>query len=210
MKSNDCSKVFSQDIGISSMKFLAVILCAVFFSVGSYGFSSGRCSDQQVQASQNLSFVPGAVVAFDVAAVATSQVMWVTSQKNGDKNRDDDMTLVWLMPSLVFDLIPLTAFPACNSIVEKDGQILTGETERKIKTNLRIASGMSLMGQYFSLTNTIDEDKRQITRTLMMTTLLNQVLFEWLWTYNVRPQSVAMIQPYLNQDAQGLQFVYRF
>lgn len=194
------------------MKVIVLILCAIFVSVGSYGFSSSRCSDEQVRASKDLSFLPGMLVAFDVAAVAASQVLWVTStsQKKGDNNRDDDTTLYWLMPSLAFDFMPLMAFPVCSSIAEKDGQILADETERQIKTSLRVASGISLIGQFVSLTNTVDEDKRQITRTLMMTTLMNQVLFEWLWSYNVRPQSVTRIQPYLNQDAQGLQFVYLF
>jgi hypothetical protein len=58
---------------------------------------------------------------------------------------------------------------------------------------------MSLMGQFVSLTNTLDEDKRQVTRTLIGATLVSQILFEWLWSYCLS-QPVVMIQPYLNQE----------
>jgi hypothetical protein len=196
------------------MKFgFFTFLCILSFSLGSYGFSYRPCSEEQKSAAESLSFVPGMVVAFHVATVAASQVLWVAStsrDKGGDpKSHDGDTTLYWLLPSLSFDFAALTAYPGCGSIVQKDGQISKVETEHQIKINTRIASVISLMGQFFSLTNTVDEDKRLVTRTLMGTTVVSQILFEWLWTFQ-SSQPVVMIKPYLNQDSRGLQVVYSF
>lgn len=179
----------------------------------SSAFSSRPCSDEERRATESISFVPRAIVTFHVATVLTSQVLWVASTSHDkeaeSKNPDSDMTLYWVLPSLGFDLAALMAYPNCSSIILKDGQISVEETEHQIKINTRTAAGMSLIGQFVSLTNILDEDKRQTTRALMGATILSQILFEWLWSYR-GSMPIAMIQPYSNRDTKGLQLVYRF
>lgn len=187
-------------------------LFIISFSIVTRASSPAACADEEKRALESLSFVPGAMVIFHAATVTTSQVLWVGStsrDKGAADSKDSDMTLYWLMPSLGFNLAALMSSPNCRSIVLKDGQILVEETERQIKIGTRIAAGMSLLGQFVSLTNTIDDEKRQITRSLMGATVLSQVLFEWLWSYRQAPP-VATVLPYITPESQGLSLVYRF
>lgn len=152
------------------------------------------------------------MVIFHAATLATSQILWVGStsrDKGAADSKDSDLTLYWLMPSLGFNFATLMSAPNCLSIVLKDGKVLAEETERQIKIGTRIAAGMSLLGQFFSLTNTIDDEKRQLTRSLMGVTVVSQVLFEWLWSYRQAPPVVTVL-PYITSESQGLSVGYRF
>lgn len=194
---------------LSLFTFLSIIA----FSGGSFGLSIQPCSEEQNREIESISFIPGTVVTLHVATLVTSQLLWVasTSKDKGEesKNQDGDNTLYWLLPSLGFDFAVLAGYPGCGSFILKEGKISEEETEHQIKINTRLSSAMSLLGQFVSLTNTLDEDKRKTTRTLMGATIVSQFLFEWLWSYR-ESTPVATIQPYLNDDAKGIQFVYRF
>lgn len=168
------------------------------------------CSAEQKYFYDSLSYAPAAVATFHVAAVAASQILWVASTSNDGNSKDKDSpTIYWLLPSLSFDLAAVIAYPTCNSIIEREGRVSVEETEHQIKMNSRLAAGISLLGQFVSLTNTLDSSKRHVTQTLMGTTLVTQFLFEWLWSYREAPAGVVF-QPYIDKDAKGLKVVFRF
>ncbi len=197
------------------MKFTFLIsVVIILISIKSPCYSYVPCSEKQKSAYDSLSLVPTVVISFDVAALAASQVLWVTSTTKSHENsksekKDDDMTIYWLLPSLGFELGTLMTIPRCSSLVEKDGMIFAEETESHIINNTRLAAGISIVGQFVSLTNTLDEEKRQNTRMLMGMTIINQFLFEFFWSYQ-EPKSLLTIQPFLKQNVLELLFVYRF
>lgn len=194
--------------------FFSAVIAVLLFSRSSYCLSFKTCSEIQKKASNSLSLVPTALIGFDIAAIATSQALWIssTSKKNeGAKpeEKDKDMTLYWFLPSIGFELGALMSIPACGSIEEKDGVISVERTEKNIISSTRFSTGISMVGQFVSLSNTLDEDKRQITRTLIGVTLLNQLLFELFWKYE-EPGFLLVVSPLLKQDSRGIQLSYSF
>lgn len=194
--------------------FVVVGVAILLLSKFAFCFSYSPCTEVQKKASNSLSLAPTVLISFDIAAIATSQALWIssTSNKNGgakSEEKDNDMTLYWILPSIGFEFGALMSIPACGSIEEQDGVISAEKTEKNIINNTRFATGISTVGQFVSLTNTLDEDKRQITRTLIGITLLNELLFELFWRYD-DPGSLFVMRPFLNHDSQGFQFVYNF
>jgi hypothetical protein len=199
-------------------RILSFLICLLLLPPFAVAMSFAPCNDAQKKAASELSNIPDIMSAVTMTSLIASQVLWVASTSRDpdegstpEKNKND-MTLYWLFPSLSFEMMVGMSFPRCSLIQEKDGQILAEDTEKSIKTNTRVGTGLGLFGQWFSLTNTVDEDKRQTIKSIMAGNLAIHLLYEWLWNYEAprAAEPTTAIFPYIDEKSTGLRLVYRF